>query len=271
MDVKKMRQLTQNMEHVNKGTTDEVVMSPEEAEQLRLQAQTAFNNGEIVKCVRLLTEAANAGDVRAMCNLAYLYGTGKEIPKNPQEYFRWIKKAADKGDIGAMWRLAQAYSEGLGVEQNPNLEFAWLKKLAAVGESKAMGWIGDKYRKGEGVVQDYKEAIKWYKKSIDIGKDVKSMRSLSFMYADGEGVEKNLDTAIQWMTKAAEAGDVNSMYTLGNMYEYKFHGYDLTYGQYFDTDDDTFSHYYNMAVKWWEKAAEAGHEGAKEALYNFTH
>ena len=50
--------------------------------------------------------------------------------------------------------------------------------------------------------------------------------------------------------KAAEQGDVEAQYNLGLMYEF----------------GDGVEEDFDQAVKWFEKAAERGHEGAQDAL-----
>ena len=70
------------------------------------------------KAVELYREAAEAGDVRAMCNLGYCYYQGIGTEMDDAEAFQWFSKAAEEEYPRAMQLLGECYENGYGVEQD---------------------------------------------------------------------------------------------------------------------------------------------------------
>ena len=63
--------------------------------------------------VAALTAAANAGDAKAMLDLACAYDDGEGVERDLQQAAAWCTKAATAGDPDAMYRLSCAYAQGL--------------------------------------------------------------------------------------------------------------------------------------------------------------
>lgn len=100
---------------------------------------------------------------------------------------------------------------------------------------------------------DFKNSAIYLKMAADAG-DVQSMSTIGRRYVFGEkGVEKNLKEAFYYINMAAEKGDIYSMRYMGNFYEQ---------GLLEETD-------FKKAFKWFYKAAEKGDEFSqvRSALY----
>lgn len=123
-------------------------------------------------------------------------------------------------------------------------------KSAKAGDAAAQYNLGFMYQNGRGgLEQNDEDAAKWYRKSAEQG-NASAQCSLGFMYYYGRGgLEQNDKEAVYWYRKSAIQGNAYGQYDLAIMYE-------LGRG----VDRDT-----NMALYFYDKAAEQGHQSAKEA------
>lgn len=104
----------------------------------------------------LYIEAAEEGDQDAKIKL--------------EKFFEDFKKRAEAGNVGAQNNLAWMYVEGLGVEKNYMMAKKWYLKAAQNGHAIAQYNVGVNYAKGEnGFDEDINEARKWLKESLDNG------------------------------------------------------------------------------------------------------
>jgi localization factor PodJL len=85
---------------------------------------------------RVWTErAAEAGDRKAMHNLALYYFEGSGGPKNMTTAADWFRKAADLGLVDSQYNLARLYEKGFGVSQNPAEAYKWYLIAARSGDA----------------------------------------------------------------------------------------------------------------------------------------
>jgi len=78
--------------------------------------------------------AAEAGDRKAMHNLALYYFEGTGGPKNMTTAADWFRKAADLGLVDSQYNLARLYEKGFGVSQNPAEAYKWYLIAAHSGD-----------------------------------------------------------------------------------------------------------------------------------------
>jgi localization factor PodJL len=92
---------------------------------------------DLVEARRLTTQAADAGDVRAMHNLGvYLFrgeGGVQDLPGAAQ----WFRKAAAAGVVESQYNLGLLYQSGSGVEQDASQARYWFRLAAARGDAEA--------------------------------------------------------------------------------------------------------------------------------------
>lgn len=194
-------------------------------------------------------KAAETGDGEGMCSLGFAYANGWGIRKNSKEAMRWFLKAAEAGNCTAMNQLGEIYTTGTGVKQSTREAVKWYHKSAKAGDETALFILGMKYNEGSGVRKNYKEAVKWYRKAVESG-FAWGMNLLGKMYEDGTGVEQDDKEAVKWYRKAAEAGDHEGMCNLGAAYA-KGTGVKKNNKQ---------------AANWYRKAAEEGNANAMNLL-----
>jgi len=94
---------------------------------------------DMAEARRWSERAANAGDPRAMHNLALYYFKGEGGPRNTTTAATWFRKAADMGLVDSQFNLAQLYEQGLGVSQNPAEAYKWFEIAGRSGDATARG------------------------------------------------------------------------------------------------------------------------------------
>ena len=100
--------------------------------------------------VKYMKQAAEAGDLKAMLQLANCFETGVGIRKNRAKALQWRKKAAAKDDPDAMYETAIAYGTGKGTKGDPRAFRRWARDAVRAGHNKAFIALGlaELYDKG---------------------------------------------------------------------------------------------------------------------------
>jgi localization factor PodJL len=110
-----------------------------------------------------LRKAANLGYPPAQFYLAKLYETGEAgLTKDMAEARRWTQRAAEAGEAKAMHNLALYYVEGSGGPKNTTTAAQWFRRAAELGLVDSQYNLGRLYEEGFGVSQNPAEAYKWY-------------------------------------------------------------------------------------------------------------
>ena len=204
-------------------------------------------------------EQENAGGASIV---AGCYLQGKGVEQNIPQAIEWVTKAANRGDVMAQYNLAATYYEGLyGIPKDEEKAFFWAEKAANQGDREAQCLLGVCYLTGKGVTKNLEKSAYWSQKASDQGAPA-AQRNMGIFYAMGlGGLKKDVNKALELWKKAAEAGDSEAQYALGSCYAGDV--------EYYDPDKI----YQNMpeAKKWLQKAADQGHERAKETLERLFH
>lgn len=92
-----------------------------------------------------LAEAADAylrlseqGNLRARTRLAWLYETGRGIPRDLPRAAELFKSAAERGDAEAQFALSVMLHSGAGVPRDETAAHAWLLRAARAGYPEAV-------------------------------------------------------------------------------------------------------------------------------------
>ena len=209
--------------------------------------------------LRLLAEQ---GDVRAQTELVFRYDTGRGVPRDEAEAFRWLQRAAEHesavrwfrraaegGNASAQYYVGIMYVLGHGVPLNNAEGVRWFRRAAERGHISAQINIGVRYTRGAGLPRDDAEAVRWFRRAAE-GGDATAENNLGTMYVRGRGVSRDYAEAIRWFRRAAAQGHASAQYNLGTMY---------ARGRGVSRDDAE-------AVRWYRMAADQGHENAQKAL-----
>lgn len=113
--------------------------------------------------VALLTKAANAGYAPAELRLGQLFADGEAgLAKDPGSARRWTERAANAGEARAMHNLALYYFDGTGGPKDLIEAAGWFRKAAQAGVTDSQYNLARLYEQGYGVQRDPAEAYKWY-------------------------------------------------------------------------------------------------------------
>jgi uncharacterized protein len=193
--------------------------------------------------------AAEKGDATAMTRAALLLSNGVGPASSPEKVVQYLNGAAEMSEPNAMFALGQLHLSGdFGVKQDNARGIELLRAAADKGNSRAKNALGNCYRKGTGVERNFKEAFRYFSEAEKSG-SVEAIGNLGAMYFNGEGVpKKDYASAAKKFMEASEKGDLESTYRYAICVEGGL-------GMKADKPE---------AVKWFKKAAEAGHAEAAE-------
>jgi localization factor PodJL len=90
-----------------------------------------------VEARRLVSLAAEGGDVQAMHNLGVFYFRGEGGPQDLASAAQWFRKAADGGVVESQYNLALLYQSGSGVQKDLTKARYWFGEAASRGDTEA--------------------------------------------------------------------------------------------------------------------------------------
>ncbi len=243
-----------------------------------------------------LRQQAQAGDTRAQVMLGRAYYRGEnDYPKNYEQAAYWFRQAANAGDIEGMFNLAVALHHGLGVETDLRDALRWYRKAGEGGlpqarlmealiyrsgipatateteippdsdrarklfeELAAQGYPPALRELGIGILQqagenpsreNYRQAFEYWYDAAEKG-DVPSCSLAANLLLRGLGVEKDETRAAALLEAAARAGDGESAAQWA---------FCLEYGIGAARDEE-------LALEWYRRAASAGVAAAQLKL-----
>ena len=215
------------------------------------------------------------------------------VTKNQAEAVELYRKAAEQGYAVAQDNLGNCLYSGRGCAEDKAEAFKWYKKAAEQNVANAQNMVGRYLEEGwGGVTKNQAEAVEWYRKAAN-NKDVTAQYNLANCLLFGHGCDSDAEEAVKWYRKGAERGDEHakiaivrlalkngslkhednySINNLGPIFEIAKGGNE--YAQYIIAD----KLYYGKdclvnreeAIKWYELAAEKGHEDARKKLKNLS-
>ncbi len=194
----------------------------------------------------------------------YQHGCGTTVDYHlaHKYYYSFVKNNGDGDNSNlayALRKLGYQYLEGLGVEQSFSNAFTCYMEAAKYGDPIAASFVANAYREGSDEIhKDIEKSIYWYEKAAKQG-HAYSWYSLGWIYSrEGYG-NYNTTKAVECFNKAIEYDkeatySSNCYYELGMIYEYGGGG---------------ISKSYSKAGAYYKKAAELGHDKAKEKMKEF--
>lgn len=197
-----------------------------------------------------LFRKAQSGDAEAQYNIGLKYYSGDGILQNSKKATKWYRMAALQGLAAAQCEFANMLRNGIGTQKNAKSAAEWYKKAAEQGHATAQSCFGLMLANGEGIEEDKKQAVEWYRKAVAQGNAYGQCNLGVMHYYSYGGVEKNFLKALQLFQRAAAQGDAAAEFNIGKIYEE---------GEFVPKDK-------KFAIECYKKAAEKGHDGAKDAM-----
>jgi TPR repeat protein len=119
------------------------------------------------------TKSADKGDEIALCNLGFMYVSGKGVKQDYKKAIELYTKSADQGYAPALFNIGSMYENGKGVQQ---------------GNSDAQ--FNLELYKGDGVERNLEKVIYWYIKSAEQGNS-DAQNNLALCYYKGNWFDEN--------------------------------------------------------------------------------
>ena len=114
------------------------------------------------KKVEELRQRAEAGEVRAMTQLAFKYKSGDGVKKDVAGYFQWSKRAADLNDAAGMSMVAVCHLHANGTTKNEPAGLIEIGQAAGLGSEHACYVLANAYRVGRyGLDKDVSQVARW--------------------------------------------------------------------------------------------------------------
>lgn len=195
-----------------------------------------------------------SGSGLSMHGLAELHASGKLGRTDKPEAWFWWWQGAKLDDAYCHLKLAQCYESGFGTIADDEKAARHYRRAAELGSTwvrrEAGRSMGHMHWDGRGVAKDEKLSFQWFEWGANQG-DLESRVWVGWFHEKGRGgVAKNPVAAAQHYRAAADAGSAMGMYHLGLLYE----------------NGAGVAKDINTAKAWYQRAAEANYQRAKEAL-----
>ena len=225
-----------------------------------------------------LIKRAEQGDAEAQLELGMAYYNGENTNKNYRKAYHWFQKSAGHGYAEAQFMLGEMLRSGKKIGKDLKKAFEWYTLASQQGYIPAKHCLAGMVYDGEGCNRDVKRGKELFEETANSGY-APSQMVLGAIYI-GEGLEPWMavkwfelaaeqdeqyvpyianylsgfmpEKAFEWRLRAAQAGDTDSQYLVGKMYES---------GKGINMDVE-------KARYWYQLAAEKDHIEAANALHN---
>jgi len=197
-------------------------------------------------------KAIDHGEMRAHCNMGWLYQSGYGVPEDKEKAFHLLSIGADSGVPTARASVGMMLVTGEGCTSNPSLGLRMMQDAFDAGYNNAGNHLSDLFFAGKYVPQDIGLAHDWLFKvvarsdertmailghylitgshgKIDVAQGLalldESIEKCYFpgclwlgnLYKNGQGVERNLQKAKALFEKGAAAGDAGCEFALASL------------------------------------------------------
>jgi len=234
----------------------------------------------------MVFNAANGLADEQSANQEFERGLQAYRAKDYQLARQTFKPMAEAGHAKAQRYMGSIYDKGLGVTRELRRAMIWFEQSAEQGNVKLQYELGQRYLNDKDIGRDYGKVIYWWQKAADAGSS-QAQYNLALIYIRGDGIDVDHDKAIALLRLAAEQGLSDAQYALGLAYTLNQGGLPLDYAEAYrlfklaakqgyssaqynlaaltESGEGTTADI-NAAIVWYRKAAERGHEQAKQRL-----
>ncbi len=171
-----------------------------------LQANHAYDDGDIYLAQRIWLGLAEQGYADAAFKVGMLYDRGETVSHDPAQAATWYIRAAKAGNVYAQHNLGVAYANGDGVEVNIGKAVEWWIQAAEHGNVDSQYNLGIVYAMGtQGYARDTNKAAQWWRRAAQKG-DAMAQYNLGALYANGDKNMRNVCEAVHWLQQSASKG-----------------------------------------------------------------
>lgn len=194
-----------------------------------------YSNADAIK----LSTAISKSDSEALFYMALTFFWGENQSQDYKQSYEWATKAADRNHARAQCLLGICRAMGLGIDQNTTVMLYWLHKSSEFRDVGGLYCLAQCYEKGWGIPQNLQTALYFYAEAANLGDAVSKKKA------------KELTEVIDDANKEYTAEDIEQWFEKGE--------------EYYFGDEETEPNY-KEAIKWYRKAAKAGHADAQFSL-----
>ncbi|WP_225757441.1 tetratricopeptide repeat protein [Cardiobacterium sp. Marseille-Q4385] len=243
-----------------------LTLSERETDALLRAGSAAYTRGDHAAAFSVFRQLAAASNALGQYNLGVYYRDGLGVAQDYDAARRWFEAAAAQGYDDALNNLGVLYDHGLGIAQDSNRARQYFEQAAAKGNPYAMYNLGVLYENGRGIVQDSGKAKYWFEEAAT-SKNGDISTALTARY--GTAVQQFVigheallraglaahtrgddATAFELFSRLAAANNPDGQYNLA-----------IFYRDGLGTGASAAA-----AERWFERAAEYGHDGAMNNL-----
>lgn len=180
-------------------------------------ADPAAESEQIRTALEWLTEAADAGHVRAQYELGRIYRDGRGVEKDALLAAAWLTRAAEQDSDAAAYALGVLLlTGGEGLAKDVPSALNWLRRSAEDGNQYAQYWLGRHLLRGEDVPRETEEAVRWLTACAEQGNQY-AQYTLGKLYLMGKEVPRDTEAAVRWFTLSAAQRNEYAQYVLDHM------------------------------------------------------
>lgn len=162
------------------------------------------------EAIKWYSKAAKQKNPEACLNMALAYKNGKHKPQNYSKCVQYLNDCQELPQ--AKYHLGICYLNGLGVEQDAEAALSLISMAASSKSNDAALMLGNLYMKRN----QPEKAFEYTLQAAQQGNMVAYV-NLAYCYAEGIGIESNTTNALFWYGKAAQEGDIDAMYSIGQL------------------------------------------------------
>ncbi len=204
------------------------------------------------------THAGTAGPSAEYDKASLVLKDPKADADSRKTAFETIKGLAESGHLQSIAALGYLYQEGIGTQKDDTRAAQWLAKAAGQGHAISMFnlaglLVNDRIPLKEGEkdrARQYAEGVDWYRRAAETGLERARVAYGIILMRGDYGAKPDAAQAASYLIPTAEAGNLEAMNALGNMYEI---GNGVPYQP-------------ATAEMWFRKAAEQGHLKSRSNL-----
>ena len=243
-----------------------LTLSERETDALLRAGSAAYTRGDHAAAFSVFRQLAAAGNALGQYNLGVYYRDGLGVAQDYDAARSWFEAAAAQGYDDALNNLGELYDQGLGVAQDSNRARQYFEQAAAKGNPYAMYNLGVLYENGRGITRNSEQATHWFGEAAESGNN-DILIALTAQY--GTAVQQFVigheallraglvahtrgddATAFELFSRLAAANNADGQYNLA-----------IFYRDGLGTGASAAA-----AERWFERAAEYGHDGAMNNL-----
>ncbi|MEO5368965.1 MAG: hypothetical protein H7833_02710 [Magnetococcus sp. DMHC-1] len=141
----------------------------------------------------------------AQTTLGLMYLRGEGVAADPQQAVKLLRQAAQAGETSAMYLSGILYQEGMGVKKDLQKARAWFLLGAEAGEARAMVKLSLYLLDGKGGHQEFPLAAHWARKAAEKNLDF-GLCWAGTLWHFGVGIPSDTEQSKTWMRQSSAAG-----------------------------------------------------------------